>query len=114
MKFTKDYSKFEKRIFTSIRKNTRHYRVLGNLSGKSIKIQTPTQEFRAYIIEKRKIKKSQITEKLARSDADCSKAELVAMLEKWYGKEFDDFLLLTFMKEKIKEKGEENAKKRQI
>jgi len=33
-------------------------------------------------------------------DADCSKAELVAMLEKWYGKDFDDFLLLTFLKER--------------
>lgn len=98
MKFSKDYSKFERKTFTSIRKNTRHYRVLGNL-GKGLKIQTPTKEFRAYIIEKRELKKSQITEKLARSDADCTKAELVAMLEKWYGKEFDDFLLLTFLRE---------------
>ena len=98
MKFSKDYSKLDSRIFTTIRKNTHHNRLLGN-TGNKIKIQTPTKEFRAYLIAKNKIKKKQITEKLARSDADCSKAELIAMLEKWYGKKFDDFLLITFMKE---------------
>ena len=98
MRFSKDYSKLSSRIFTTIRKNTRYSRILGN-SGNSINIKTPTKEFRAYVIAKNKIKKKQFTEKLARSDADCSKAELIAMLEKWYGKEFDDFLLITFMKE---------------
>ncbi len=98
MKFSKDYSKLDSRIFTTIRKNTRYNRVLGN-TGSSILIMTPTKQFWAYIIAKNKIKKKQFTEKLARTDADCSKAELIAMLEKWYGKEFDDFLLITFMKE---------------
>jgi len=98
MKFSKDYSKFERQIFTSIRKNTRHSRLLGN-TGNSIKIQTPTREFRAYIIAKNEIKKYQITGRLAHSDTDCTKAELIAMLEKWYGKDFDDFLLLTFKRE---------------
>ena len=98
MKFSKDYSKLDKPIFTTIRKNTRYNRVLGN-TGSSVLIMTPTRQFWAYIIAKNKIKKSQITEKLAHSDADCSKAELIAMLEKWYGKEFDDFVLLTLQQE---------------
>ncbi|GAH84992.1 unnamed protein product [marine sediment metagenome] len=95
MKFSKDYSKLDKLIFTTIRKNTRHYR----LPRRIWNIQTPTRKFKAYLIKLRKLKKKQITEKLARSDGDCSKAELIAMLEGWYGKEFDDFVLLTFQKE---------------
>ena len=43
--------------------------------------------------------KKDITEELAQSDADCSREELIAMLEGWYGKEFDNFVLLTFEKE---------------
>ncbi len=97
MKFSKDYSKLGNQIFTTIRKNTRYNRVLGN-TGSSILIMTPTRQFWAQIIEKNEIKKNQITEKLANSDADCSRAELITMLEKWYGKEFDDFLLFTFRK----------------
>ena len=98
IRFSKDYSKLDGPIFTTIRKNTKHYRQGAKLTGCSI--QTPTRQFRAYLIEIKTIKKKQITEKLAYSDADCSKAELITMLEKWYGKKFDDFLLLTFMKEK--------------
>ena len=45
--------------------------------------------------------KNEITDSLARYDADCSKAELIAMLEKWYGKDYDDFLLLTLKREGV-------------
>ena len=100
MKFSKDYSKLDQRIFTTIRKNTRHNRsILLGEGTKGLLMKTPTQEFRAYLIKLERLRKKNITERLARSDADCTKAELVAMLEKWYGKDFDDFLLLTFMKE---------------
>lgn len=46
------------------------------------------------------MEKAHISEQLAQNDADCSKEELIAMLEKWYGKKFDDFVLLTL--EKVK------------
>lgn len=97
MRFSKDYSKLDNPIFTTIRKNTKHYRLGAGTEG--CKIQTPTRQFKAYLIEIKTLKKKQITEKLAHSDADCSKTELIAMLEKWYGKKFDDFLLLTLKKE---------------
>ena len=48
--------------------------------------------------------KANITERHALSDADCSRAELIAMLERWYGKEFDDFVLLTMQKESQNER----------
>lgn len=99
MRFSKDYSKLDKPIFTTIRKNTNYNRRILFRTGKGCEIRTPTRQFRAYLIELKKLKKKQITEKLAHSDADCSRTELIAMLEKWYGKKFDDFLLLTFMKE---------------
>ena len=101
MKFSKDYSKLNQTFFTTIRKNTRHYRSIG-IRSRAISIQSPTKEFKAYIIEIETLKKSQITEELALSDAECSRAELIAMLEKWYGKEFDDFILITL---KRKESG---------
>ena len=94
MRFSKDYSKLDKPIFTTIRKNSGYYRC-----GMILTIKTPTKEFKARITMSETMAKNEITGSLARYDADCSKAELIAMLEKWYGKEFDDFLLLTFKRE---------------
>ena len=94
MRFSKDYSKLDKPIFTTIRKVSAYYRICG-----IHKIKTPTKEFKAMIVAGEIIAKKDITEELAQSDADCSKAELIAMLEKWYGKGFDDFVLLTLEKE---------------
>lgn len=95
MKFSKDYSKLDKPIFTTIRKKTIAYALGGHY-----KIKSPTKEFMVRLIIIQLLKKNEITEELAQSDADCSKAELIVMLEKWYGKEFDDFVLLTLEKEK--------------
>lgn len=95
MKFTKDYSKLDRRIFTTIRKNSSYY-----MCGMILTIKTPTKEFKARITMSETISKNEITTSLARFDADCSKAKLIAMLEKWYGKDFDDFILLTLQKEK--------------
>lgn len=95
MKFSKDYSKLDQNIFTTIRKMSTYYRV-----GDSYKIKAPTKEFRAIVVGWWPMKKAHISEQLAQDDADCSKAELIAMLEKWYGKKFDDFVLLTLKKEK--------------
>lgn len=95
MIFSKDYSKLDQNIFTTIRKNSIIYRI-GNI----YKIKTPTKEFKAMVIGRWLMEKAHISEQLAYNDADCSRDELIAMLEKWYGKEFDDFVLLTLEKEK--------------
>ena len=106
MRFSKDYSKLSKNIFTTIRKNIGYYHYNSNINKSSvgfiITVKTPTKSFKVKIIEIKYIKKKDITEELAQSDADCSRAELIAMLEKWYGKEFDDFVLLTLQREESK------------
>ena len=95
MKFSKDYSKLERDIFTTIRKSRKSK---GYIFGNSWLIKTPTRQFKAELIGVQKISKDMITEELARNDADCSRDELISMLEKWYGKSFDDFVLLTLEK----------------
>jgi len=94
MKFSKDYSKLDKLTFTTIRKASNYYRICG-----SYKIKTPTREFRAMIVAGETIAKKDITEELSHSDADCTREELITMLESWYGKGFDNFVLLTLQKE---------------
>ncbi len=92
MKFTKNYEKLGRTLFTTIRKNTGVYK-LGNL----YKIQTPNYDFYAKVIGLYPITKIQITDTLAITDAECSKIQLIQMLEKWYGKKFDDYVLITLM-----------------
>ena len=92
MKFSKNYEKLNWVIFTTIRKNTGKYK-LGktytmNVSGSG--------KFKARIIGLLPIKKRDITDDLASVDAECSKEELLKMLEDWYGKDFDDYMLITF------------------
>ncbi|GAH35588.1 unnamed protein product, partial [marine sediment metagenome] len=85
------YSKLSKKRFTTIRKNTRRYRPEGVYS-----IITPKQKFKAKVISRVYIKKEDITDFIALYDADCShKWELIELLDKWYGREFNDFVLIT-------------------
>lgn len=95
IRFSKDYSKLKNPVFTTIRKNTSHYRI-----GSVHAIKTPSNSFVAKITDSIPLRKTNITEDLAESDADCSREELIGMLEKWYGKEFNDFVLLTLAKAK--------------
>ena len=92
MKFTKNYDKLDRPLFTTIRKNTGVYK-LGNM----YKIQTPNYDFYAKVIGLSPITKIQITPTLANVDADCSRNQLIQKLEKWYGKKFDDYVLITLM-----------------
>ena len=94
MKFSKDYSKLDRKAFTTIRKNNGFYKV-----GQSVQIQTPTRTFRAKTFQIDKISKEKITDVIARFDADCSKEELVKMLENWYGKNYNDFVIIGLRKE---------------
>ena len=92
MRFTKNYEKLNRALFTTIRKNTKMYK-LGNI----YEIQTPNFKLYAKIIGRYPITKIQITDKLAMADAECSRDQLVQMLDKWYGKDFDDYILITLM-----------------
>lgn len=94
MIFTKEYSKLSEPSFCTIRKNTGHYQL-----GRIYKIRTPEQLFRARVYASRAIKKKDITEYLARKDGSYSKKELILRLEKWYGKKYDNFILLYLARE---------------
>ncbi len=93
MKFSHEYSKLSKKVFTTIRKNTNFYRI-----GQICQIQTPEQSFKAKVVGSGLIKKVEINDYLAQEDADMKAEKLIALLEKWYGKRFDDFVLLTLEK----------------
>jgi hypothetical protein len=91
MKSSKDYSKFKNEVFTEIRKWQDNYNNIGDVKI----LHTPTQNIKAKIIKKERIKKADITEELAQADFDDSRDALIKQLEIWYGKKFDDFALLT-------------------
>lgn len=93
MIFTHEYSILKKKIFTSIRRNTNFYKV-----GHSYQIHTPKQNFKAKVIKVKLISKFEIDDSLAQSDADMSAVDLILLLDRWYGKAFDDFVLLTLRK----------------
>ncbi len=91
MKFSKLYEKLEQTIFTTIRKNTGRYKL-----GLIYTIQTPLDKFKAKVIGLYPIRKADITEDLAEVDADTNKLGMIHLLERWYGKAFDDYILITF------------------
>ena len=93
MIFTHEYSILKKKIFTSIRRNTGFYKV-----GHSYQIHTPEQAFKAKVIKAEAISKFEMDDSLAQSDADMSAVDLILLLDRWYGKVFDDFVLLTLRK----------------
>jgi len=93
MIFTHEYSILKKKIFTTIRRNTSFYKV-----GHSYQIHTPEQSFKAKVIRVELINKLEIDDSLAQSDADMSAVDLILLLDRWYGKTFDDFVLLTLEK----------------
>jgi len=90
MIFTKHYHKLNWFFFTTIRKNTGKYK-LGNI----YTMNTPTTKFKAKVIGLLPIKKKDITDDLARIDAEETKEGLIRMLDGWYGKKFDDYVLMT-------------------
>lgn len=94
MKFTKEHSKLRNISFTTIRKNTGYYRV-GNI----YTIITPSERFKARIQSAKPITKADISDSIALADADMSAENLRKMLEKWYGKKYDNFVLFGLMRE---------------
>lgn len=93
MKFSHSYSKLNYPVFTTIRQNKGYYEV-----GQRINIYTPELEFQAEIVSIRQIIKRNITFTMAQRDADCHPESLVDTLETWYGKRYDNFILITLMK----------------
>lgn len=90
MKFSKNYEKLGWVIFTTIRKNTGKYR-LGDIHT----MNTPMGKFNAKVIGLYLIKKEEITDSLANIDAETTKEGLIKMLDTWYGRGFDDYVLIT-------------------
>lgn len=93
MKFSKEYSKLKRKAFTTIRRNNGFYKV-----GQTITIKSPDQTFKAEIFQVDLITKEKISDAVAKFDADCTKEELITMLEKWYGKEYNDFVMIGLRK----------------
>jgi hypothetical protein len=91
MKFSHEYSKLKKTEFTTIRQNKRFYK-----EKQTVFCDTPKQQFSAFITKIERIKKKDITEELAQSDADCSRADLIQMLVDWYGPVYDNFIVIHF------------------
>lgn len=90
MKFSHEYSKLNKKTFTTIRRNSGRYKLHC-----AYRIHAPGQDFYAKVIERVLINKADINDSLAQADADMTAVELVALLEKLYGKDYDGFVLLT-------------------
>lgn len=94
VKFSHEYIKLSKKIFSTIRRNNNRYKM-----GHIYQIRTPKQNFKAKVIGSELISKTEIDDHLAQSDADMiAGGELVTLLEKWYGKIYDNFVLLTLEK----------------
>jgi len=94
VKFSREYQKLKNKRFTTIRKNSGYYRL-----GGTYKIVSPTETFKVAVIGLRPITKKEITDEFALPDADCTAVELIKMLEKWYGKTYDDFVILRLERE---------------
>jgi len=97
MKFSKDWPKLKNQTFTTIRKRGNRYQL-----GRTYTIVSPSETFRAKLVSRETLKKSEISDGLARKDANCTRIELLKILEKWYGKEFDDFEILYLRREATK------------
>ena len=94
MKFSKNWKKLSEPYFTTIRKNTGRYRL-----GSECTINAPRGKFKAYIIGLMMIKKEDITDMMAKYDAETDRNGLISMLEGWYGKTFNDYILITLKSE---------------
>ena len=96
MIFTKEHSKLENTYFTTIRKNTGYYQV-----GNTYTVITPSEKFKVRVQSIVPLKKSDITDGIALADADMIADELRLMLESWYGKQYDDFILLRLVRRNL-------------
>ena len=106
MKFSKNCSKLKNNRFTTIRKNTGYYHF-----GQRLWIDTLLESFPAEIIHcVFPFRKEDITEQIAQMDADCSKEELIKILETWYGKDFNNFVFLELRRLPTPPKPEEGEK----
>ena len=93
MKFSKNYSKLNYNIFTTIRQNKGYYK-----EAQTIIINTPLNSFYAEIVSIRNIKLKDITKIIAQRDADCSQKELIDLMKLFYKNKADDLISITLMK----------------
>ena len=90
MKFSHNWTKLSKHQFTTIRKAGGYYRV-----GRKYLCETPITTFYAKVIHMQHIRKEDITEEIAQADADMDRESLIKLLNRFYGKEYDGFVLMT-------------------
>lgn len=90
MKFSHNWSKLTKPRFTTIRKAGGYYRV-----GRKYLCETPTSKFYAKVIHMQHMLKQDITEEIAQADADMDKEGLIKLLDKFYGANYNGFVLIT-------------------
>lgn len=94
MKFSKNYSKLNYPIFTTIRRNNGYYK-----EGRTIQVNIPNNKsFIADIVGIRYITLKDITETMANRDADCSRKELIELMGTFYKENANDLILITLMK----------------
>ena len=93
MKFSKSYSKLNYPIFTTIRQDKGYYKV-----GQIINVNTPETSFEAEILAIRELSNADITENMARVDADCSKQKLQGLMNLFYREKAEELILLTLAK----------------
>jgi hypothetical protein len=93
MRFSKYYSKLSYPVFTTIRQNKGYYK-----EGQIINITTPKSKFSAEIVAIRYIKLNDITDTIAKYDADSSKKYLKELMCKFYKDKANDLILITLMK----------------
>ena len=94
IRFSQNWEKLNSVVFTTIRKNTGSKKL-----GQIHSIVTPIKTFKAKIIGLYPIRKSEISDILANYDADMNQDALIEMLEGWYGKTFDNFVIVTLLRE---------------
>jgi hypothetical protein len=90
MKFSQDWSKLSRPRFTTIREASGYYRI-----GRKYLCETPTTRFYAKIIHMHHLHKLEITEEIALADGETDKEGLIKRLDRFYSKDYDEFVLIT-------------------
>lgn len=92
LKFSKDYSKLEDRVFTTIRRYDR-YKV-----GEIVSVKTPTKQFHVLILHKFKSKAKDLHKEFLCYDTDTDNLiEAINVLNSFYKKPINDFEKMTIL-----------------
>jgi len=93
VKFSKEYSKLDLPLFTTVRFNRGYYK-----PNMIVNCETPSKAFRALVIGVRKITTDEISEELAQFDADLCKYDFIQLMKRFYKDQYNDLVLVTLLK----------------